>query len=61
MRRRDWLQAAAAGRWRSLTDGVLDTLVLAKELEFVHLMAGTDPRVALQLQTARMLHHGALA
>jgi hypothetical protein len=60
VRRRDWLQAAGAGRWLSLIDGVPATLGLAEGLEFVNLMAGGDPRVALQLEAARLLREGAL-
>ncbi|MEU7281093.1 hypothetical protein AB0A69_20245 [Streptomyces sp. NPDC045431] len=59
VRRRDWLQAAGAGRWLSLLDGVPDTLALDTGLEFVALMGGTDPRVALQVRAARLLRAGA--
>ncbi|MFD0312958.1 hypothetical protein [Streptomyces flavalbus] len=56
VRRRDWRQAAGAGRWLTLLDGVPDTLGLAAGLDFVRLMGGDDPRVALQLEAARLLH-----
>ncbi|MFV0132357.1 hypothetical protein ACLGIH_03685 [Streptomyces sp. HMX87] len=55
VRRRDWRQAAGAGRWLTLLDGVPDTLGLETGLEFVRLMGGDDPRVALQLEAARLL------
>ncbi|MEV4870519.1 hypothetical protein [Streptomyces syringium] len=60
VRRRDWLQAAGAGRWLSLIDDVPESLGLAEGLEFVNLMAGDDPRVALQLRAAQLLRTGAL-
>lgn len=53
VRRRDWLQAAGTGRWLTLLDGVPDTLGLESGLDFVDLMGGSDPRVALQLAAAR--------
>ncbi|MFJ8584424.1 hypothetical protein ACIRD2_07155 [Streptomyces sp. NPDC093595] len=59
VRRRDWQQAAAAGRWLTLLPGVPDTLGLDRGLEFVALMGGADPRVELQLQAARLLRAGA--
>ncbi|MFB8756858.1 hypothetical protein [Streptomyces nigra] len=55
VRRRDWQQAAGAGRWLTLVDGVPDTLGLEAGLDFVELMGGTDPRVALQVQAARVM------
>ncbi|MFJ8630387.1 hypothetical protein [Streptomyces sp. NPDC093568] len=55
VRRRDWQQAAGAGRWLTLIDGVPDTLGLETGLDFVELMGGTDPRVALQVQAARVV------
>ncbi|MFG2790125.1 hypothetical protein [Streptomyces sp. NPDC048419] len=55
VRRRDWLQAAGAGRWLTLLDGVPDTLGLESGLDFVELMGGSDPRVALQLEAARAM------
>ncbi|MFJ7074089.1 hypothetical protein [Streptomyces sp. NPDC098781] len=55
VRRRDWQQAAGAGRWLTLLDGVPDTLGLETGLDFVELMGGTDPRVALQVQAARVM------
>ncbi|MET9800934.1 hypothetical protein [Streptomyces sp. NPDC006368] len=59
VRRRDWLQAAGAGRWLTVIDGVPETLGLDAGLEFVSLMGGTDPRVALHLHAARLLRAGA--
>ncbi|MDO0909847.1 hypothetical protein QQM39_02905 [Streptomyces sp. DT2A-34] len=55
VRRRDWQQAAGAGRWLTLLDGVPDTLGLEAGLDFVELMGGNDPRVALQVQAARVM------
>lgn len=55
MRRRDWQQAAGAGRWLTLLDGVPDTLGLESGLDFVELMGGSDPRVALQVEAARAM------
>ncbi|WP_433544297.1 hypothetical protein ACQPZG_03710 (plasmid) [Streptomyces sp. CA-294286] len=59
VRRRDWLQAAGAGRWLVLLDGVPATLGLEAGLEFVAHMGGDDPRVALQVEAARHLQAGA--
>ncbi|MFE6286308.1 hypothetical protein [Streptomyces sp. NPDC057877] len=56
VRRRDWQQAAGAGRWLTLLDGVPDTLGLAAGLDFVELMGGENPRVALQLEAARLMN-----
>ncbi|MFI0084991.1 hypothetical protein [Streptomyces bobili] len=58
VRRRDWQQAAGAGRWLTLLDGVPTTLGLEAGLDFVELMDGTDPRVALQVQAARSIRAG---
>ncbi|MBQ1093208.1 hypothetical protein [Streptomyces sp. B93] len=55
VRRRDWQQAAGAGRWLTLLDGVPDTLGLDEGLAFVELMGGDNPRVALQLTAARLM------
>ncbi|WP_151477459.1 hypothetical protein [Streptomyces albicerus] len=55
VRRRDWQQAAGAGRWLTLLDGVPDTLGLETGLDFVELMGGSDPRVALQVEAARAM------
>jgi hypothetical protein len=60
VRRRDWRQAAGAGRWLTLLDGVPDTLGLETGLDFVELMGGADPRVALQVEAARLMRAGAL-
>ncbi|MFS8198002.1 hypothetical protein ACLVWQ_04880 [Streptomyces sp. CWNU-52B] len=59
VRRRDWLQAAGAGRWLVLLDGVPDTLGLEAGLDFVALMGADDSRVALQIQAARLMRTGA--
>ncbi|MEN8652133.1 hypothetical protein ABCR94_16365 [Streptomyces sp. 21So2-11] len=59
VRRRDWLQAAGAGRWLALLDGVPPSLGLDTGLEFVAQMGAPDTRVALQVQAARMLRSGA--
>ncbi|MGW6024137.1 hypothetical protein [Streptomyces sp. NPDC055099] len=58
VRRRDWLQAAGAGRWLVLLDGVPDTLGLEAGLEFVAHMGSTDPRVVLQVEAAQLLRAG---
>ncbi|MFF7314276.1 hypothetical protein [Streptomyces sp. NPDC008137] len=59
VRRRDWRQAAGAGRWLTLLDGVPRTLGLENGLDFVELMGGQDPLVALQLRAARLTRTGA--
>ncbi|MEU0586648.1 hypothetical protein [Streptomyces sp. NPDC006132] len=61
VRRRDWRQAAGAGRWLTLLDGVPDTLGLDTGLDFVELMGGEDPLVALQVRAARLTRTGAPA
>ncbi|HET6860701.1 MAG TPA: hypothetical protein VFH94_26840 [Streptomyces sp.] len=58
VRRRDWLQAAGAGRWLTLLDGVPPSLGLDEGLEFVAQMGAPDARVALQVQAARMMRPG---
>jgi hypothetical protein len=60
VRRRDWRQAAGAGRWLTLLPGVPDTVGLASGLDFVELMGGQDPLVALHVQAARLMRAGAL-
>ncbi|MFF8289425.1 hypothetical protein ACF068_09405 [Streptomyces sp. NPDC016309] len=55
VRRRGWLQAAGTGRWLSVLDDVPPSLGLDAGLEFVGLMGGDDPRVALHLHAARLL------
>ncbi|MFF8831112.1 hypothetical protein [Streptomyces sp. NPDC015131] len=60
VRRRGWLQAAGAGRWLCLAGDVPETLGLDAGLEFVALMGGDDPRVALQLHAARLLRPAAV-
>ncbi|MFE0206835.1 hypothetical protein [Streptomyces sp. NPDC058985] len=60
VRRRDWQQAAGAGRWLTLLDGVPESLGLEAGLDFVRLMGGSDPRVALQLEAARLMPAGVL-
>ncbi|OKK03543.1 hypothetical protein AMK26_18885 [Streptomyces sp. CB03234] len=59
VRRRGWQQAAGAGRWLAVLDGVPDTLGLDAGLEFVAQMGGDDPRVALHLHAARHARAGA--
>lgn len=59
VRRRDWRQAAGAGRWLTLLPGVPDTVGLEAGLDFVELMGGQDPLVALQVQAARTAGTGA--
>ncbi|MGW5136404.1 hypothetical protein [Streptomyces sp. NPDC004135] len=59
VRRRDWRQAAGAGRWLTLLDGVPTTLGLEAGLDFVELMGGQDPQVELQVRAARLLRAGA--
>lgn len=54
VRRRDWLQAAGAGRWLAVTDGVPDSLGLDAGLEFVHHMGASDARVALHVRAAQL-------
>jgi hypothetical protein len=60
VRRRDWLQAAGAGRWLVLLDGVPQTLGLDTGLEFVAQMGGEDARVALQVEAAQLMRTGVL-
>ncbi|MEU9927977.1 hypothetical protein OH828_23440 [Streptomyces anulatus] len=55
VRRRDWLQAAGAGRWLAAIGGEPATLGLERGLDFVELMGGHDPRVALHVRAARLL------
>ncbi|MGA5363447.1 hypothetical protein [Streptomyces purpurascens] len=59
VRRRDWRQAAGAGRWLTLLDGVPRTLGLENGLDFVELMGGQDPLVALQVKAAGLTRTGA--
>ncbi|MFI6649195.1 hypothetical protein ACIBI8_16475 [Streptomyces sp. NPDC050529] len=58
VRRRNWLQAAGAGRWLAALDGRPDSLGLDRGLDFVELMGGTDPRVALHVRAARLMAEG---
>jgi len=55
IRRRDWQQAAGAGRWLAVSEHVPATLGLDAGLDFVELMGGADPRVYLQVRAARLL------
>ncbi|MFJ9625660.1 hypothetical protein [Streptomyces sp. NPDC101181] len=55
VRRRDWLQAAGAGRWLAAVGGEPATLGLDRGLDFVELMGGHDPRVTLQVRAARLM------
>ncbi len=61
VRRRDWLQAAGAGRWLTVLDGVPHTLGLDTGLEFVAHLGGDDPRVALHVQAAQLIRSGGQA
>lgn len=58
VRRRNWLQAAGAGRWLAALDGRPDSLGLDRGLDFVELMGGADPRVALHVRAARLTAEG---
>ncbi|MEU1491660.1 hypothetical protein ACFYPA_22535 [Streptomyces sp. NPDC005775] len=58
VRRRNWLQAAGTGRWLAALDGRPDSLGLDRGLDFVELMGGADPRVALHVRAARMMAEG---
>ncbi|MFE9700438.1 hypothetical protein [Streptomyces sp. NPDC006270] len=55
VRRRDWLQAAGAGRWLAAIGGEPATLGLERGLDFTELMGGHDPRVALHVRAARLM------
>lgn len=55
VRRRDWLQAAGAGRWLTATGGEPATLGLERGLDFVELMGGHDPRATLHVRAARLM------
>ncbi len=59
VRRRDWLQAAGAGRWLVLLDDVPPTLGLEAGLDFVAQMGCADPRVVLQIEAAHLMRAGA--
>lgn len=74
VRRRDWLQAAGAGRWLAVVDAHLarndsvvagarqrvpSTLGLDSGLEFVLQMGGRDPRVMLHAHAAQLMRHSA--
>ncbi|MDI5968543.1 hypothetical protein POF50_004140 [Streptomyces sp. SL13] len=59
VRRRDWLQAAGAGRWLAVLDDVPPSLGLDTGLEFIQHMDGADPRVALHVSAAQLLRAGA--
>lgn len=55
VRRRDWLQAAGAGRWLAAIGGEPTTLGLERGLDFVELTGGHDPRVTLHVRAARLM------
>lgn len=61
VRRRDWGQAAGAGRWLALLRDVPETLGLDAGLDFVELMGGGDACVALQVGAARLMRTGVAA
>lgn len=54
VRRRDWLQAAGAGRWLAVTRGTPESLGLDTGLDFVHHMGAADARVALHVRAAQL-------
>ncbi|SDO21431.1 hypothetical protein SAMN05216259_108156 [Actinacidiphila guanduensis] len=56
VRRRDWLQAAGAGRWLARVPDVPQSLGLDAGLVYVRRMSGGDPRVALHAAAARRFH-----
>lgn len=58
VRRRNWLQAAGVGRWLASLDGRPDSLGLDRGLDFVELMGGSDPRVALHVRAGRLMAEG---
>ncbi|MEU8698205.1 hypothetical protein AB0C61_11095 [Streptomyces sp. NPDC048680] len=58
VRRRNWLQAAGAGRWLATLDSRPDSLGLDRGLDFVELMGGADSRVALHVRAARLTAEG---
>lgn len=55
VRRRDWRQAAGAGRWLAAVGEVPPSLGLDAGLDFVDLMGVDDARVALHVRAARIL------
>ncbi|POX48101.1 hypothetical protein C3489_28100 [Streptomyces sp. Ru71] len=61
VRRRNWRQAAGAGRWLALLRDVPDTLGLDAGLDFVELMGDGDACVALQVRAARLMRSGVAA
>ncbi|WP_227870379.1 hypothetical protein [Streptomyces otsuchiensis] len=61
VRRRDWLQAAGAGRWLAVIGGVPSSLGLDAGLRFVLGMGGADPRVALHVHAATLMRADGLA
>ncbi|MEV6007987.1 hypothetical protein AB0M29_14345 [Streptomyces sp. NPDC051976] len=61
VRRRDWLQAAGAGRWLAVLADVPETLGLDAGLDFVMHMGGADARVALHVHAAQLIRGEARA
>lgn len=55
IRRRDWLQAAGAGRWLAVLGGVPESLRLDTGLGFIAHLAAGDARVELQVAAARVI------
>ncbi|WP_433260081.1 hypothetical protein ACQPZF_23005 [Actinosynnema sp. CS-041913] len=55
VRRRDWSQAAGAGRWLAVLGGFPESLGLDAGLTFVGHLAAGDPRVELQVRAARLI------
>ncbi|NKI45136.1 hypothetical protein [Streptomyces physcomitrii] len=60
VRRRDWLQAAGAGRWLALAPEVPASLGLDPGLEFTAHLGGADARVLLHCRAAALLRAGAV-
>ncbi|WP_263164949.1 hypothetical protein [Streptomyces sp. SCSIO ZS0520] len=60
VRRRDWLQAAGAGRWLALAPEVPASLGLDAGLEFTAHLGGADARVLLHCRAAALLRAGAV-
>ncbi|MEO3752446.1 hypothetical protein [Streptomyces sp. B6B3] len=59
VRRRDWLQAAGAGRWLATLADVPATLGLDAGLAFVAQMGGEDARVELHVCAAQLMREDA--
>ncbi len=55
LRRRDWLQAAGAGRWLAAVPGCPPSLGLDAGLRFLRHAGGDDARVRLRVSAAQLL------